>query len=314
MKMLSLYTKLFFAICLSIAFLPFSTFAQFESKPNVSISAYPADPEPGSKVTVKITSFETDLGLANIVWTGALPNLSGIGEDTFVFNSNNTEEEQNITAKITTKDGIEILKSIIITPSKTDLIYESRNTYKPPFYKGKSHITRESLIRVSSVQSGTPINTSSYSWKRNGSNINSNKSFIDIQNDEFSNKELITVNISNSRNRKEKSLVVPLYNPKIVFYAFHPIYGIQHNIVIKNSIILYKDIASIFAVPLGIEKTNSKIATSWKLSENSVNNGSVALLLSFIRPDESGIVAISLNFENPKKFYQSVKNSLAINF
>ena len=318
MRVPELYTKIVCALCISIGmffgFFPVTSFAQLEGIPNINISAYPADPEPGSRVTVKITSFETDLGLANIIWTGALPNLSGIGEDTFVFNANNTEEEQNITAKIITNTGEEITKVVTITPSKTDLIYEAKNTYKPPFYRGKSHIVRESLIRVTSMQSGVFTNTSSYSWKRNGSSINSNKSFIDIQNDEFNKKELITVTISNGDIRKEKSLNLPIYNSKILFYAFHPLYGIQHNVTVKNTIIIYKDIASIFAVPFGLEKTNAKNTAAWTLSDNSVNNGTIPLLISFIRPDESGIVRIALDFENPRKFYQTVKNSLAINF
>jgi hypothetical protein len=176
-------------------------FAQsFTNEPAVTISINPSDPEPGERITATLTSYETNLDLAQISWVHNNKNKSGYGETQFVTNVGNDETRSEvITAIITLSDGQKIERQLLINPASFDITWEAINTKYPPFYKGKKIPIRENSIRVAIISPNNTPGATSYSWIRNGTNIKnpsgSSKPYIDFTNTEINKKENIEVSI-----------------------------------------------------------------------------------------------------------------------
>lgn len=313
-----LLTSIFMcSIIVYAVFKPAAVLAQFTTEPSITITSSNQNPEPGQEVTIKLTSYETNLDLARISWNSSSGNTSGFGLTAYKIISGKTGNIETVSARITMQDGTIVEKTITLTPKTVDVIWEAKNVYIPPFYPGKISPVREDTLRLGviteNIKNTKPV---SYSWKRNGSAVQNSRSFIDIQNNEFNKKETITVALNDGETSTERTVFIPFTNAKMLFYAFHPLYGLDVYNTIKDSIIRHNKTASVFAVPLGLDNSdaNKKTTFNWELSGQSVNTQANPLLLSFLEPDSTGIVTISLNIEKRQKIYQELKGFLNLVF
>ena len=107
----------------------------------------PSNPAPGDYVFLEIYSNSFDLFRSNISYivNGKLKN-GGTGMVNFTYKL--PEKNQLVKIKIIIKqlNGKLYKKEININLTSVDLIYEVDNPYRPPFYKGKSHIISYSKI------------------------------------------------------------------------------------------------------------------------------------------------------------------------
>ncbi len=311
--------KYLLGIALFIFIITGSALAQgtFESEPNISISINPVDPREGEEVTATLTSYETNLDLAYIKWSYGSVTKSGYGEKEFTIESSNTPGAQNnIDAEITLVGGSKVTKNITFSSMSYDLIWEAMNSKSIPFYMGKRIPIRENDLRVAVLNpSGGQV---SYSWARNGKSLQTKSSsannFVDFKNTEIERSENITVSVIKPNSEtKTSSISIPFTRNKILFYEYSPLVGLNLGTTIKNEVAGYDNTISVFGVPLGINKTlNPNIV--WNLSGEDVNNQKIPELISFIRPDDSGVVRLNLNYDNPRSLYQEFKSALELNF
>lgn len=309
-----------FIILLFVLFIPTtSIFAQsFGDEPNITLDINPADPSPGEYVTASIESYETNLDLAYITWRHNKLTLSGYGETEFKTKiSTNTTNSDTIVVNISMQDGQKIEKQITVSGINLDISWEAINTYAPPFYMGKRIPIRENAIRVAILGPNNSGSGIAYSWKRNGLAFKNAgggaKPYIDFTNTEIQKKESIDVSLINNKNGATRNIQIPLTNPKILFYEYDSLNGLNILKTIKNSVMGYENEVSIYALPIGF---NSKIkpSISWNLSGKDVDNQENPYLLSFNNPNGTGLVNLSVNIENMRAFYQEAKSDLKLNF
>ena len=294
-------------------------FAQsFTNEPSVTITINPTDPEPGERITATLTSYETNLNLAQISWVHNGKNKTGYGETQFITNVGNDETKtEAITAVITLSDGQKIERQLLINPTSFDITWEAVNTKYPPFYKGKKIPIRENSIRVAIISPNRNPNITSYTWIRNGTNIKNpsgnTRPYIDFTNTEINKKENIEVAIVSKDKKANRNITIPFVNPKIIFYEYSPLTGLNLGNVTNDKVIGYENIVSILAIPVGYNNLSKNII-NWELSNTSVPNQKNPYLLSFGAPDEKGVVNLTVNIQNAKTLYQEAKNSLALIF
>ncbi len=309
----------FCAISLFLIFCVSGVFAQsFTIEPAITLSINPPDPEPGEKIIATLTSYETNLDLANIIWTHNSDTKEGYGETQFIINAGLDETKNDvISASIILTDGQKIEKQIIIAPTSFDIAWEALNSKTPPFYLGKKIPIRQNSIRVAVVSPNNSSNPTSYTWTRNGSRITntggSAKPYIDFTNTELDKNESIDVAIVSKDKRASRTINIPFTNSRVLFYEYSPLNGLNLGNTIKDNVLGYENTVSVFMVPFGFN-TVGKNLTSWNLSGNPVSNQQNPYLLSFNSPNEKGKVDLSVIVKNIKTIYQKAEGSLELIF
>ena len=312
--------KYFIFITIFVLIIPSTNiFAQnFSDEPNITLDINPTDPAPGENVTATLESYESDLDLAYIVWKHGKETKSGYGETEFSTKISMDETTSDtIVANIVLGDGQKIERQISISGIKLDISWEAINTYAPPFYMGKRIPIRENAIRVAVIgpnNSGAGI---AYAWKRNGSAFNNSgngaRPYIDFTNTEIQNKESIDISLVKNGSGATRNIQIPLTKPKVLFYEYDQLAGLNILKNVKNTVVGYENVVSLYAVPIGFN-LKTKPSISWNLSGQSVNNQENPYLLSFNKPNESGLVNLSVNVENIRTLYQEAKSNLELNF
>lgn len=290
----------------------------FESDYGINLTANPSDPEPGEEVTFTLSSYETNLDLAFISWENGNEKMSGYGEKVWAIKTGNKESgSTSVSATIDLPNGSKIQKEISVSPAQLDIAWESKNVKAPAFYLGKKIPIRENNIRVAIVNPGNKARQTAYYWSRNGKSMQSSsgtgKYFVDFKNTELEKIEDIGVSIVSTGSQISRSIKVPMTTPKILFYEYNPISGLMTNTAIKNTVSSYEDTVSLYALPLGINKNSIKNIT-WNLSGNKVANQENPFMLSFGKPDESGLVPVSVEINDPNSLHQEFSNKLELGF
>jgi len=295
-----------------------NVFGQTSSaEPNIDIIASPNDPEPGEEITISLSSYEIDLGLAYIKWAGENNTKEGYGETEFVVNApNNDNDSYTARAFIKTSEGQNIEKSITVYTNTYDLIWEAVDTKYPPFYAGKKLPIKENTLRVSLLRP-TTSKQYSFKWQRNGKSITGkggmNNPYVEFDNTEIQNKENVSVKVSNGGNIAERNIDIPLTKQRVLFYEYIPQFGLNTNNALNKSSIGYDGTVSVLGLPLGLSN-NAKTEFNWNLSGDDVNSQENPFLLSFGKPEGKGVVKITVTIENLKSLYQEFKGVLNLEF
>ncbi len=321
--------KLFFVFMLGVLTFPLLSFSESEitiQSEEISFEVIPSNPEPYQSVTVMLYSYAADLDRAIITWqnnTGVV--LSGIGKKTHSFVAPGPDESIyfDIVINPTEQSGT-LRKRIIITPSEIDLMWESVDSYTPPFYKGRSLPSRGGTIKVVAIPNSNTITSGigsiDYTWKNNKETdlgaSGYNKNVYIFKNslfEKFSNIEVQASSVSGNYNA-QKNIQIPTYSPQLIFYKKSPTEGLLFNNGISGDYLMTEDQATFLAAPYNLanKEKDFLFTYKWSVNSNPISTPSKKNEIS-IRPEEKGGYAnISLVIENLNELYQKVTNSFKI--
>lgn len=293
----------------------------------ISYEMIPSNPEPYEQVTIKLSSYATDLDKAVISWQNNTSGvvLSGIGKTSLTFNAPGPDEIVYFDIVINPiGQSTTIRKRIVLNPSDIDLIWESVDGYTPPFYKGKSLPSIGGIIKVvampnsSTVTSG--IGSIDYTWKNSDKTIESisgyNKNSYTFKNslfDNINNIEVQASSVSGNYNATKKA-EIPSYNPSLVFYKKSPTDGILYNKGITTDFSLEEDQATFVASPYNLATGNNDnlFDYTWYVNGEMVSTPKKNEIS--IRPtSRDGYVEIGLRIENFQELFQKVTNVFNVN-
>ncbi len=166
--------RYYYLLFLTLCFLPAIAFAQAEA----TLTLSPKNPNPNENVTVTLSSYSFDVNTAKISWiVNGKTISSGEGKKSITLQLGNVGQEIPLRVEALLYDGSSMVQQITITPQTVDLIYESRESYTPPFYEGRSLPAEGSVVRVVAVptlaENGKKLSEQniSYSWYVNGEHI-----------------------------------------------------------------------------------------------------------------------------------------------
>jgi hypothetical protein len=294
---------------------------------DINVDVYPNNPEPYDDVTINLSSYATDLNKAIITWSGATGRvLSGIGKTSYSFKVGGAGSTSVFNISITPVDGLNtISKRVTIYPSEVEIMWESANGYVPPFYRGKSlpvsggSIRAVAIPNTDTIKSG--IGSISYTWKNTGDAVldasGYNKNSYVFKNSMFDEVNEVTVIASsvNSNYAAEKTVQIPLYEPKIVFYKKSPTEGVLYNSALNKETYMPEDEMTIIAEPyfLSTKINGENLTYSWQINGQGITTPSKKKELTVRPTSRGGFATIDLTIENLSELFQKASNNLKIN-
>ncbi len=330
MKLIKIKFFLVLIFVLTILNWPYNSLAemQIEVQDNeLSVEVNPNNPAPYEDVTITLTSYATDLNKAIIVWkTSGNTVLSGIGKTSYSFKASGPNTANIFDITITPVGSMTTInKRVAITPSEIEIMWESVNGYTPPFYKGKSLPSSGSLIKAVAIPNTDTIKSGSgsitYNWKNNNSAVldasGYNKNSYIFKNSMFDTKNEITVAASSvdGRYTAEKTIQIPTYSPKIVFYKKSPTEGILYNQSLEKEADMFEDEITLVAEPyfLTLKNNETNFTYDWKINGNNIQTPSKKSELTVRPTSRGGYATISLTIQNMNELFQKVSSQLKLN-
>ena len=293
---------------------------------DISVETTPENPEPYQNVTIKISSYATDLNKAKIDWTNnGKVVLSGLGETSYSFKALGPNSALIFNIAITPENSInKINKQVVIKASEIELLWEAIDGYTPLFYKGKAFASPEGMIKVVGIPNTNTIKSGKgsmvYSWKSKDSNVVSasgyNKDSYVFKNSELNSSEDITVIASSVDGQYDatKQINIPILSPKIIFYKKSPTDGILYNQALVDDTLMSENEFTIVAEPffLSYKNKESGFTYDWKINGESIATPSRKTELTIRPSSRGGYATISVVMEDLKSFFQKVTGQLKL--
>lgn len=290
---------------------------------DIYVETIPENPEPYKEVTIKITSFATDLNKAMIEWkSGSKILISGYGETKYSFSVSGPNTSTVVDISVTPEGSYQkINKRVIISPTEVDMLWESVDGYTPPFYKGKALATSESNIKVVALPVvKTSINKSNivYNWEQDNSakqeKSGYNQNYFIFSNNSMNNKENISISVSSVQGDyfATDSIEVPISSPKILFYKKSPTEGVLYNKALENDSFFSENQFTIVAEPyfLAIKEKEPLFKYSWKVNNAVAPTEGREITLQ--PTAKGGYATISVIMENFNTLFQKASGQLRI--
>ena len=294
---------------------------------DISVEVTPASPEPYEDVTISLTSYSTDLNKAIITWRkGSEVVISGIGKTSYSFKTNRAGSIMIFDIDIIPAGAMtSISKRITITPSEVEIMWESADGYVPPFYRGKSLPVNGGLIRVvaipntDSIQSG--IGSITYTWQKAGEAVQDasgyNKNYYVFKNNMMSGSNEVTAMVSSvdGNYTATKTIDIPLFDPKIIFYKKSPTEGTLYNNAINGGTYMPEDEATIVAEPYFMSMDNGvdNLSYTWQINGNNIQTPAKKKELTIRPTSHGGYATMNITIENMKELFEKVTGNLKIN-
>ena len=321
--------NLFIPILLAIAFTPIApALAQVKSS-DVVLAVFPENPAANQNVQAKLDTFVIDLKKAYISWSVNGQRLSGgIGRDTFSFDIGPGGTQSELSASIETIDGQSIVKNLYISPLELDMLWEGHNSYTPPFYRGKTLVSKEGEYKVATIPStGDSISGTknfSYNWSKDGNaQIGSSgwgKSSFIFKNTYLDRTNTVEVKVSDILNKFSgtKNITLEAGSSKVLFYKLNKDIGILTNVAIEENFEIKKGGETIAAIPYFINTQNledSNILFKWKVGDQNVLTEEPRNQISIVpESGKKGFSTLGLTVENTRNLFQGIGKTINVRF
>ena len=314
---------LFFTLIIC-TFFSFQVNAQIQSG-DIVLNINPRYPKANESVVASISTFTTDLNNAKISWIlDGQTSLEGIGKKDFSFKVGNSGFSTNLEVKIETITGFVINKKITISPSDIDMLWQSYNTYVPPFYRGKALVPMEGQIRVVAIPSTQNLAGFNYQWKLDDKSQPSasgyQKNYFIYKNSYLENDNTVVVTVSDffGNGIGQGSITIKPSSPKIVFYKKDQILGTQWENSINDGFTINKDGNTIVAEPYFFYPKDfnlTNVSFDWLLNGEKTETQKPINTLS-IKPTSGqyGNAVIKVIINNTNTLFESVEKQLNVSF
>jgi len=290
---------------------------------DISTKITPEFPEGGELVTITLSSFSIDVDSLTMVWKkdGVLLK-SGVGIKSISTESPNIGDSTTITIDVSTGQQ-SVRKTIIISPSEVDLLWESTDSYVTPFYKGKALPSKESLVRVVAVpNTKIPASDLVYTWRKNFTSAQGfsgyGKQSIETSLAYLDPTQKIEVSINNVSKTYSaySSISIVPQTPMVIYYEVNPKLGLLTNISLSGVINTPDTNFELFAAPFFFSAKSvdsNELTYNWTVGNQNIDKGSVKnrVTLQFNK-NESGSTQVNTEIRNVVKFLQKAKSSITI--
>lgn len=295
---------------------------------DVSIAAYPENPQPKDPVTVTIETYSFNLDNSNTKWyvNGNLAQ-EGKGLKTLTFQVGDLGQTTNVRIVITSEKG-QLIKTIAITPSIVTLVWEA-DTYTPPFFKGKALFSHQSTITFMAqpqlVSGGRALNPANliYTWSKDGTVLGNQNGYgkqtLTLTGSVISRTMKVMVEVQDPTTGITASGVIQVdpVEPEVITYIVDPLYGTQYNKAIKGTLPLTGKEVTLTAAPYFFSNTEagSDVSYNWSINGSTISDKQNTRTRVFRKVGEVfGISNINLRVLQENKLLQFASYNLAINF
>ena len=312
-----------------------TTYAQMFQQPvktEINVDMVPENPGPNQLVNVNITSYSTNLDYGSMTYkVNGKIEKTGKGVKSFQFITGEMNTTTTLDIVVQTIEGETITKTIKISPTSVDLIWQVES-YVPPFYKGKALFSHQNKITFVALphmigSNGQEIGAKNlvYQWKQNGDVIDYASGYgrgtYTLVASLISRPLNISVQVTSpdADGVGYASVLADPIEPLIVFYKKSPLYGIEFQKALTGIVELNdsKEVA-ITAVPFffgTIDASAPELSYRWSINANTINDNQETTTRVFRQKEgTSGTSYISLSIENSNKILQFTSNGFNLKF
>lgn len=294
---------------------------------DINVDLTPENPQPYSDITINLSSYATDLNKANIQWkNGKNILLSGYGKTSYSFKTFGSDVGISFSIVITPADsGASITKNITINPQEVNVLWESMDGYTPPFYRGKSFVSPEGMIKVVAIPNSSTLGSFrgkvTYTWK-NGDKTDLgmsgyNKDSYVFKNSNLNDQENIGVQASSldGSYNAANNVTIPIINPLLIFYKKSPTEGVLYSQALIGETPVPEDEVTIVAVPyfMSIKGQSGYLDYKWQVNGNDISTPSKKTELTLHPTSHGGYADINLAIENANLIFQKISAQLKLN-
>lgn len=324
--------KKYLILILIVIFTLFGSFAHAQVRDtDIVLNISPEFPNPNQSVTAMVSSYATNLDKAHISWLiNNQETNKGVGKKIFYFTVGNLGSPLKLTAVINTVDGQSIQKTITITPTDVDILWEAYDSYTPPFYKGKALAPSQGAFKVVAMpnlinQTGkVNMDNLSYVWTKDydtqPDSSGWGKSYFIFQNSYLDKENVVGVKVSDISGSANASGTIRLQTtkPKAIFYENDPLLGVRWEKALSDGLIINSDGKTLIAEPYFFSPKNinsSELTFDWFLNGEQIQTPIPKNILS-IKPEagQSGSAIVKIVINNINTLFQSVEKQIRVEF
>jgi hypothetical protein len=295
---------------------------------DIEITLSPKNAAPYQEVTITLSSYAFDPNLAMITWkSGTRTILSGLGAKKLSVTMGAGGQTIPISYTATLANGSTYSGSLSLSPQSVDLLYESKESYVPPFYEGRVLPGEGAMVRVSAIpainEGASRVSPSalSYHWYANGEYLEgasgTGKSVATIGLDYLSNSTDVRVLVrSPLGSTAEKTITIPPHEVMPLLYPYDELLGTKLSSSFFRRMELAGDI-TLSLEPYYLSTNNNLEAFStydWYLDGLPITPLEKTLVSFRPKADSSGIKTLTIVVENTKRRLQRAQISLEILF
>jgi len=190
---------------------------------DLSIKSIPNEPQPGQPIALEAVSFGLDLNQATLTWVyGGKTVLSGYGKTRVTVTAPRAGASATVTVTASASGTAPVSASMVLSPENVSLLWEAVDATVPPFYKGRSLLAPNGLVRVVAMPVGGTSRQSIYQWERNDSAVKNasgvGQSSIVFKHELFNKQEEIGVRVYGGGVEGEDSIGITPRAPLVAVY------------------------------------------------------------------------------------------------
>lgn len=305
----------------------------FAQSAGTVIRTVPESARADQEFSVSLASSDIDLNRAHISWyLNEKLGLEGVGKIGFTSRTGPVGTEFRVRAVIEPATGGTIVRTTVVRPQEIDFLWRA-HSYTPPFYEGRSLAPSAGFVVVTAMPNmadgdGNLLDPSDliYTWSERGIVLGDASGYgqqtIVLENAQIP-ERLLQLNVSvSSRNNvvsASESIVIPLTEPRILFYEKSPLEGVLYNHILRN-IELEKDEIVVRAEPYFFsldDVQNDLLLYEWQLNGEQIKQGSRANQqeMTFRKEGARGAAKIAVEILNdnlPLRIMQQAMRSFNI--
>lgn len=323
---------IFFMICLVLSVYTYTgVYAQVIEPDDIIIDVIPEIPEPGEIVTINLTSYSFDINTYFIEWIeGNEIKLSGYGKRDYQFLAGKIGETKTVKLVIRPQEGGSVVytKQFVSKPSGLDILWQTADTYTPPFYRGKALPSTESIVKIialptfQTTKKTVTAKDAVYSWKRNFETMSGasgyGKNIFSIKKSYLTDEETIQVTASEPTEGSVATgdVLIKTYPAKIIFYKKDPLFGIDFTRAITTETTLGKTDTTLLAIPYFLSPKNildNDLTYTWSLNGSEIGTPAIKNQIVLRGSDTAGTAKLDLLIESLDKLFLSVKKTINLN-
>jgi len=319
--MLNRFLLSFFILIFGL-FFAFSSQAQITNE-DIFFEINPKNPRAHQEVKITLSSRALNLNQTKIYWLleGELLT-SGIGKKEYVFRAPEDRKQTVFEVIVENIDGLILNKKITVLSSTVDLLWEAHNSYVPPFYKGRSLVSPEGLVKIVALANTSEILGYSYKWKLDGIHKTTSsgygKNFYIFKNSYLDNQNEVEVTVADLLGRSvgSEKLNIKTVEPKIIFYKKDPSLGTQWGKALTDNFTIGNRGEILVAEPyfFSTQDLNSNdLSFKWFINGQEIENPQPKNILSLIKDSSDfGRAEIKLTINNIKTLFQKAEKTLNV--
>ncbi len=328
-----------FLVLLLLSLLPF--LAEAQTVPSLggtytagmSLEVVPEIPKPFERVFAQIKSFSIDLDRATTTWyVNDTLVLSGKGKKQLSFNVGGVGTFTDLRVVVIDAGFGTTTRSIVFKPITVDFLWESPDSYTPPFYRGKALPSPESKIKIVAIPHDAAVgkNDSSptafvYTWSKDGKFRDFNtqsgygKRALTFALSLFDNAPTIGVEVSslNKDSVGESEITIQKTEPFLLLYEDRPLHGIWYESAVSEDFKMQNSESSLVAEPYFFSvpnHPNSDVSYRWRIGNDTLPDGTGRTVV-LSAPNSGGVESsVSVSASHIKKILQSATKSFMLQF